>query len=57
MKKIDYKDIETVFLTCMLHKETMKDTYDLKEILKNTEKRQVKSLCRKKEQNRNWIFL
>lgn len=34
VKKIDYKDIETVFLTCMLHKETMKDTYDLKEILK-----------------------
>ena len=33
-EKIDYKDIETVFLTCMLHKETMKDTYDLKEILK-----------------------
>ena len=34
MKKIDYKDIETVFLTCMLHKETMKNIYDLKEILK-----------------------
>lgn len=34
VKKIDYKDIETVFLTCMLHKETMKNIYDLKEILK-----------------------
>ena len=34
VKKIDYKDIETVFLTCMLHKETMKNIYDLKVILK-----------------------
>ena len=57
MKKIDYKDIGTVFLTCMLHKETMKNTYDLKEILKKyREEAGEISLAEKKNRTETGYF-
>lgn len=33
VRKVDYKDTESVLLACMLHKETLKETYDLESIL------------------------
>lgn len=33
VRKVDYKDTESVLLACMLHKETLKETYDLRSIL------------------------
>lgn len=32
VKKLDYSDVEGVHLVCMLHRETMKSSYDLKEL-------------------------
>lgn len=58
VKKIDYKDIGTVFLTCMLHKETMKNTYDLKEILKKyREEAGEISLAEKRTEQKLDIFV
>lgn len=33
VRKVDYKDMDSVLLACMLHKETLKETYDLKQII------------------------
>ena len=37
VRKVDYQDVESVLLACMLHKETLKDTYDLKSIIQRYE--------------------
>lgn len=37
VKKVDYQDLESIQLACMLHKETLKETYDLESILQQYE--------------------
>lgn len=47
VRKVDYKDTESVLLACMLHKETLRETYDLESILKQYEE---EAEIRKQEQ-------
>ena len=37
VRKVDYQDLESIQLACMLHKETLKETYDLESILQQYE--------------------
>lgn len=37
VRKVDYQDLESIQLACMLHKETIKETYDLESILQQYE--------------------
>ena len=37
VKKVDYQDLESIQLACMLHKETLKETYDIESILQQYE--------------------
>lgn len=37
VRKVDYQDLESIQLVCMLHKETLKETYDLESILQQYE--------------------
>ena len=64
VKKVDYQDLESIQLACMLHKETLKETYDLESILqqyeeeaktgkKSPKKRRSEKKVREKRQKRN----
>ena len=37
VRKVDYQDLESIQLACMLHKETLKETYDIESILQQYE--------------------
>lgn len=37
VRKVDYQDLESIQLACMIHKETLKETYDLESILQQYE--------------------
>lgn len=40
VRKVDYQDLESIQLACMLHKETLKETYDLKAYCSSMRKKQ-----------------
>lgn len=47
VKHLDYKDTEGVFLVSKIHRETLKENYDLKKVIE-TCKKDVKSRNRQK---------
>ena len=58
VRKVDYQDLESIQLACMLHKETLKETYDLESILqqyeeeaKNREEKFKEEKIREENQN------
>ena len=55
VRKVDYQDLESIQLACMLHKETLKETYDLESILQQYEeeaKKQGRKVQRREDQRR-----
>lgn len=54
VKKVDYQDLESIQLACMLHKETLKETYDLESILQQYEEeaKTGKKVQRREDQRR-----
>ena len=40
VKKVDYQDLESIQLACMLHKETLKETYDIETYCSSMRKKQ-----------------
>lgn len=64
-KESDYQDLESIQLACMLHKETLKETYDLESILqqyeeeaktgkKSPKKRRSEKKVREKKTEEKW---
>lgn len=51
VKKLDYKDTEGIFLAYRLHKETMKEAYDLKQILEDYKKDEEGRRLEEKKKN------
>ena len=47
VRKVDYQDLESIQLACMLHKETLKETYDIESILQQYEEEAKKTGKRK----------
>lgn len=65
VRKVDYQDLESIQLACMLHKETLKETYDLESILqqyeeeaktgkKSPKKRRSEKKVREKKTGEKW---
>ena len=63
VRKVDYQDLESIQLACMLHKETLKETYDLESILqqyeqktgkKSSKKRRSEKKVREKKKEEKW---
>lgn len=55
VRKVDYQDLESIQLACMLHKETLKETYDLESILQQYEeeaKKKGRKVQRREDQRR-----
>lgn len=51
VRKVDYQDLESIQLACMLHKETLKETYDLESILQQYEEEAKNSYYNKAREN------